>query len=112
MLHLSRESLADAIGITFQQIQKYESGTNRVSASRLQEIADALGCQPAWFFEGRSASAANKGAAARRIDADLSAFFADRYAANLIRGFVRLAPPVKRAIVKVVTAAAAEPEGV
>ncbi len=112
MLHLSRESLADAIGITFQQIQKYENGTNRVSASRLQEIAEALGCQPAWFFEGSSAEAANKGAAARRIDADLSAFFADRYAANLIRGFVRLAPPVKRAIVKVVTAAAAEPEGV
>lgn len=44
---LSQEALADAIGITFQQLQKYEHGTNRVSCSRLVEIANVLGIQPA-----------------------------------------------------------------
>jgi transcriptional regulator with XRE-family HTH domain len=41
-LHLSQEKLADAIGLTFQQVQKYEKGTNRIGASRMVQIADAL----------------------------------------------------------------------
>src|SRR6185437_1281102 len=46
-----REKLDDACGITFQQIQKYEKGTNRIGASRLQQIADILSVPPAFFFE-------------------------------------------------------------
>ena len=110
MLGVSQQSLGDALGLTFQQIQKYENGANRVSAGRLQQIADALDCQPAWFFAGRSRSAGNKRAETQHIDADLSAFYADRYAAELVPGFVRLEPRVKRAIVKVISAAAGRPE--
>lgn len=49
---LSQEELAGACGITFQQIQKYERGANRVSASMLLRIATKLGRMPGWFFEG------------------------------------------------------------
>jgi transcriptional regulator with XRE-family HTH domain len=45
--------LGPAIGITFQQIQKYEKGTNRIGASRLQQIADVLKVPVGWFFEGQ-----------------------------------------------------------
>jgi transcriptional regulator with XRE-family HTH domain len=51
-LQMSQTEVADALGITFQQIQKYEKGMNRVGASRLQQISDALGVSPFYFFEG------------------------------------------------------------
>ena len=51
MLGMSQTQLADAIGITFQQIQKYEKGTNRVSASRLQQIARVLQAPVSYFFD-------------------------------------------------------------
>lgn len=111
MLRMSQESLGEAIGLTFQQVQKYEKGTNRVGASRLQQIADTLGCQPAWFFDGAPGSEGKRSAAAQRVDADLTAFMTDKCAPDLIRGFVRLPQRVKRAIVNVVSAAAGEPEG-
>jgi transcriptional regulator with XRE-family HTH domain len=106
MLGLSQGVLGEAIGITFQQVQKYENGANRISAGRLQQIADALDCHPGWFFRRRSASA---GDTARRLEADLAAFLADRYAAELVPGFLRLPHRVKRAIVKVVRAGAGLP---
>jgi transcriptional regulator with XRE-family HTH domain len=52
MLGVSQEKLADALGLTFQQVQKYERGANRVSASKLYEIAAALKTPVAHFFEG------------------------------------------------------------
>jgi len=52
MVGLSQEKLANALGITFQQVQKYEKGTNRISASRLQQIAHILQVQETFFFEG------------------------------------------------------------
>lgn len=51
-LGLSQGKLGDAVGVTFQQIQKYEKGTNRVGSSRMIEIATALKTTPAAFFEG------------------------------------------------------------
>lgn len=53
-IDLSQEKLADLVGVTFQQIQKYENGVNRVAASRLWEMAKALGVPVAYFFEGLS----------------------------------------------------------
>ena len=50
-LGLSQTELADAVGVSFQQIQKYEKGTNRIASSRLQEIAQFLGVAPAYFFD-------------------------------------------------------------
>lgn len=52
LLGLSQTELADAAEISFQQIQKYENGTNRVGASRLQQFSEALGVLPSYFFEG------------------------------------------------------------
>ena len=49
---MTQQKLAELVGIKFQQIQKYETGANRVSASRLWEIADALGVDIGFFFEG------------------------------------------------------------
>ena len=49
---VSQEKLGDALGVTFQQVQKYEKGTNRISASRLMQIAAALKVAPTSFFEG------------------------------------------------------------
>lgn len=48
----SQEKLAEALGITFQQVQKYESGANRISASRLWDAAKELECTTSYFFEG------------------------------------------------------------
>jgi transcriptional regulator with XRE-family HTH domain len=49
---MSQEQLGEALGVTFQQIQKYEKGTNRVSSGRLVKIAEALECNVMLFFEG------------------------------------------------------------
>ncbi|MBB3406388.1 transcriptional regulator with XRE-family HTH domain [Rhizobium sp. BK316] len=51
LLGMSQERLAEQIGVTFQQVQKYEKGINRIGASRLQKIAEALRTSPAFFFE-------------------------------------------------------------
>jgi transcriptional regulator with XRE-family HTH domain len=53
-LKISQEKLAEALGLTFQQVQKYERGANRISASKLFEIARALHVPIGWFFEGLS----------------------------------------------------------
>jgi transcriptional regulator with XRE-family HTH domain len=52
MLSMSQEKLGDALGLTFQQVQKYEKGTNRIGASRLQQISNVLQVPVAFFFEG------------------------------------------------------------
>src|SRR5678815_3641512 len=52
MLAMSQEKLGDALGLTFQQVQKYEKGTNRIGASRLQQISHILQVPVAFFLEG------------------------------------------------------------
>lgn len=52
MLNMSQEKLGDALGLTFQQVQKYEKGANRIGASRLQQIAHILQVPVSFFFEG------------------------------------------------------------
>ena len=54
LVGMTQQQVADKVGIKFQQIQKYETGMNRVSASRLWDIADALGVTISFFFEGLS----------------------------------------------------------
>ena len=56
MVGMTQQQLAQKVGIKFQQIQKYETGMNRVSASRLWDIAESLGVPVAYFFEGMSAA--------------------------------------------------------
>ena len=52
MLDMSQSDIAEALGLTFQQVQKYEKGTNRISASRLQRLCQVLQVPVAFFFEG------------------------------------------------------------
>jgi transcriptional regulator with XRE-family HTH domain len=52
MLGMSQEKLGDALGLTFQQVQKYEKGTNRIGASRLQQISHILQVPVSFFFDG------------------------------------------------------------
>ena len=52
MLGMSQEKLGDALGLTFQQVQKYEKGANRIGASRLQQIAHILQVPVSFFFDG------------------------------------------------------------
>ena len=51
LIGMSQEKLGGALGLTFQQVQKYEKGTNRIGASRLQQIAGILSVAPAFFFD-------------------------------------------------------------
>ncbi len=63
-LDLSQQELADRLGVTFQQIQKYENGKNRISAGRLFDMAKALETRIMYFYEGlETASAARRGVA-------------------------------------------------
>lgn len=55
-LGMSQSALADKLGITFQQVQKYESGANRMGGSRLWDVANVLGVAVGYFFEGLSSS--------------------------------------------------------
>jgi transcriptional regulator with XRE-family HTH domain len=52
LMKMSQEKLGDALGLTFQQVQKYEKGLNRIGASRLQQISRTLQVPPSFFFEG------------------------------------------------------------
>jgi transcriptional regulator with XRE-family HTH domain len=52
MMSMSQEKLGDALNLTFQQVQKYEKGANRIGGSRLHQIAGILQVEPAFFFEG------------------------------------------------------------
>jgi len=64
MLGMTQEKLGDKLGVTFQQIQKYEKGTNRIGASRLQEIAEILETPVSFFFEDAEPVAARRADAA------------------------------------------------
>src|ERR1700722_11098995 len=62
ILGMSQEKLGEALGLTFQQVQKYEKGANRIGASRLQQISRTLDVPPAFFFEGAPSFEAAAGA--------------------------------------------------
>jgi transcriptional regulator with XRE-family HTH domain len=78
----TQQQLAEKVGIKFQQIQKYETGMNRVSASRLWDIASALGVSIAFFFEGLDAAAASESGSDMPGD-----ILADREALELLRSY-------------------------
>src|ERR1700735_1551385 len=58
ILGMSQGKLGEALDVTFQQVQKYEKGANRIGASRLQQLARVLDVPPSFFFDGAPASAA------------------------------------------------------
>jgi len=83
LVGMTQQQLAESVGIKFQQIQKYETGANRVSASRLWDIADALDVEVSFFFEGLDQESENK-EGGDMIPADL---LGDKEALDLIRSY-------------------------
>ena len=65
MLGMSQEKLGEALGLTFQQVQKYEKGTNRVGASRMQQISEILQVPVSFLFEGGPSGVVNAEASAK-----------------------------------------------
>nr|CAD6603379.1 XRE family transcriptional regulator [Rhizobium sp. TCK] len=113
MLGMSQEKLGESLGITFQQIQKYEKGTNRVGASRLQNISSILNVPVSFFFE--DAPGENRASPAGMEEASSSNFVVDFLSSSeglqLNRAFVKISDPkVRRRIVDLVKALAADAE--
>lgn len=91
MLGMSQQSLGEAIGITFQQIQKYEKGTNRIGASRLQQISETLKVPVAYFFDGWPGDNREMPTKAERSElSDITEFMASSDGIALIQAFVRI----------------------
>ena len=117
MLAMSQEKLGDALGLTFQQIQKYEKGLNRIGASRLQQISKTLNVPPSFFFEG-----APSGVGAAAVEGPVGFeeegqsqyvvdFMSTAEGLHLNRSFARIRnPKVRRRLVELV-ASLAEAEG-
>jgi transcriptional regulator with XRE-family HTH domain len=107
LIGMSQEKLGEALGLTFQQIQKYEKGANRISASRLQQISDALSTPLAYFFKGAPTSdgAVQGGfAEAGAEENKVSDFVMTAEGLSLNRAFARLSDPkVRKRIVDLVT---------
>ncbi|MEP9350158.1 helix-turn-helix transcriptional regulator [Xanthobacter sp. KR7-225] len=112
MVQMSQEKLGENLGITFQQIQKYEKGTNRIGASRLQQISIVLGVPVAFFFEGApSVGPEVDGVSEAHSPAYVADFLATSDGLSLTRNFMRISDAkVRRKIVDLVTAIAGEQE--
>ena len=93
MLNMSQEKLGDGLGLTFQQVQKYEKGTNRIGASRLQHIASILQVPVSFFFEGAPRAAHNgkgNGLGEAPSPAYVSDFLATSDGLSLTKAFMRI----------------------
>ena len=111
MLGMSQEKLGENLGITFQQIQKYEKGTNRVGASRLQAISNILGVPVSFLFEDAPGQppTAGKGFAEDQSANYALDFCSSTEGLQLNRAFVKIQDgKVRRKIIELVKALAAE----
>ncbi|WP_353181029.1 helix-turn-helix domain-containing protein [Bosea sp. (in: a-proteobacteria)] len=107
---VSQERLGEALGLTFQQVQKYEKGSNRISASRLQQIAKMLDVPVAFFFDG---APTGDGPAGSFSDAAATTYISDFLSTSegvqLTKAFTRIKDSrVRRRIIDLVEALAAE----
>ncbi len=91
LLGMSQQRLGDAIGLTFQQVQKYERGTNRVGASRMHDLARALDVPISYFYEDLGGTP--KAPQANPADDNLK----KRETLELVRAYYRIANPKVRA---------------
>jgi transcriptional regulator with XRE-family HTH domain len=110
MLGMSQGKLADQLELTFQQVQKYEKGGNRIGAGRLHQLSLILDVPVSFFFEGAPRSV---GLPPRRRDAPspdyMTAFLATANGQALVKAFTRIKrTAVRRSIVRLLEAIAAE----
>ncbi|WP_294538886.1 helix-turn-helix transcriptional regulator [uncultured Rhodoblastus sp.] len=115
LIGMSQEKLGEALGLTFQQVQKYEKGANRISASRLQQISEALNIPLAYFFKGAPVSdgvVSGGFAESGSEDNFASDFVMTAEGLSLNRAFARIADPkVRKKIVDLVTTLAEGSKG-
>lgn len=90
MVGMTQQQLADTVGIKFQQIQKYETGMNRVSASRLWDIAEAMQVPVSYFFEGLDDEQTGHAAS--------EDYLADKEALQLLRSYYAMPEAQRRQI--------------
>jgi transcriptional regulator with XRE-family HTH domain len=105
MLDMSQTDVADALGLTFQQVQKYEKGTNRIGASRLQHISQILQAPVPFFFEGGPAAPGlGPPASETAVSASyVTDFLATSDGLSLVKAFMLIEDPkLRRAIVRLV----------
>jgi transcriptional regulator with XRE-family HTH domain len=111
MLNMSQEKLGDALGLTFQQVQKYEKGTNRIGASRLQQIAHILQVPVEFFFEGGPSSEPAGSFGEAPSPAYVSDFLSSSDGLALTKAFMRIDnAKLRRRIVDMVEEIAGENE--
>jgi transcriptional regulator with XRE-family HTH domain len=106
LVGMSQEKLGEALGITFQQVQKYEKGTNRIGASRLHHIASVLGVDVEFFFQG--VPTAQAGETSTRVS--MSDFLALPESDRLVQTFGRLPESARRKVVDLIELLAPGPE--
>src|SRR2546429_3000907 len=104
MLAMGQTQLAEALGLTYQQVQKYEDGTNRIGAGRLQQISDILQVPVAFFFEGAPNASAPHGSNGSALSmAQIDDFVSNSDGLRLIEAFTRIDnAAVRRRIVMLV----------
>jgi transcriptional regulator with XRE-family HTH domain len=96
MLGMSQSALGHALGVTFQQVQKYEKGTNRIGASRLQNIARVLQVPMGFFFEGAPVTNGKGHALDGAVPLYASEFAATSEGIRLTTAFTRIKEPTLR----------------
>jgi len=105
---LSQEKLGAAVGVSFQQVQKYENGANRISASRLQKIAEALNAPLSSFFDGAISSEPTEPSKLDELNALSNEFLLTADGIRLLRAFKSVNDPkTRKSIVDLVVALAA-----
>lgn len=105
LIGMSQEKLGEAIGLTFQQVQKYEKGTNRVGSGRLQEIGDILGVPVTYFFEGQEGERKPKDT--NPVVQEIEDFLSHKDSLELVSAFNAIVDPtVRRALINMARASA------
>lgn len=99
---VSQQALGAVVAVSAQQIQKYESGANRISASTLFRLGGFLGRPPDWFFEGLPPTGPADGAPA--VPEGMGALLGSREGAQMALAMARLPPPMRRKVLAVIKA--------
>lgn len=108
---MSQEKLGDMLGLTFQQVQKYEKGMNRISVGRLVDIAKILGVDIHFFFDGIKSVKPEPGFAEEETSPYISEVMSTPEGLQLIRTFTGIkSPKVRKSIVQLVAALASQDE--
>jgi transcriptional regulator with XRE-family HTH domain len=100
-LGLSQDGLAEALGVTFQQVQKYERGSNRVSASRLYQVARRMKVPIAYFFSGISQEVC-EASDAEAIEQSVNSFLMTPEGFDIVRRFPKVPAPLRRRVLELV----------